>query len=281
MSYASRVLDIELLLVLFLCDIMYTIHQVNAIKKVLHFTDKECDVYRHYVKSEDVYEVQWDGEPYPEFCSIRFQLMTGGDRDKMCAKVTTLNLQCKGPELAYFYGTDIRRYNCLDTLPVDDYCDNSIIYIKLAPYKKASTQHYSSKVRITITATLIKDSTGTGSSVAVAACIGVAMVVFLVVLFYCVYKRRQAALRQMEQSGGVVVLGRQGNMVIMAAPITYANNDVSVPFRDQPMVPHFSDNQRTHSGNSGFQDSNVQNSLHDNHQQSAPPPSYCEVTGYK
>ncbi|XP_063430036.1 uncharacterized protein LOC134712433 [Mytilus trossulus] len=283
MSYPSRLL--ELLLVVFLCDGLFTNHQVHAINKVVHFTDEDCDEYRHYLKSEDdQYEVHWDGEPYPSFCSLRFKLMTGGDTYKICAKITTLDLPCKGPKLAYYYASDKKSYTCTDSPPVNEYCDDLFIYMKLAPYEIANTEYYASKVRITITATLISrygEDSNEGTGIAVGVCFGIAMIVFLVIVFYCVYKRRQAALRQLEQSGGVVVLGRQGNMVIMAAPVTYANNDVSVPFQDQPMVQQFSDNQRTHSGNSDFQDSNVQNSLHDNHQQSAPPPSYREVTGYK
>lgn len=53
----------------------------------------------------------------------------------------------------------------------------------------------------------------------------VALVIFMITVTICVYKKRQRILReQMRDTGGVVVLGRRGDMVMMGVPANRAND---------------------------------------------------------
>ena len=57
-----------------------------------------------------MYQVVWDGEPYPDFCSLRFSNGYAGLDNEwhICAEITYLKLECGKSEVAYYYAGDIQ-----------------------------------------------------------------------------------------------------------------------------------------------------------------------------
>lgn len=195
--------------------------------KDVYFTKTDCDKYRHNLNTQtDSYQVVWNGDSYPGFCSLRFSNYEGADREwQICAEITDLQLECGGPEVSYFYSREIQRFTCRSQLPIERYCDDSIIYVKLNPYQQDQTSNYNSRLRITITRERKPDTGPSGTSDTDLSPLvyilpgAIGFIVFLVVCTICLNKRNERQMsEQRQQTGGTFVVRRTGGMVVMAVP---------------------------------------------------------------
>ena len=67
--------------------------------------------------------------------------------------------------------------------------------------------------------------TDSGTTLAAVLPLSIGMVVVMITIIVCLYLRRQRLMREQAQdTGGVVVLGRRGNMVMMGVPANRAND---------------------------------------------------------
>lgn len=75
----------------------------NLLLYLVGFKKEDCEGRRNLYNSDDIYNVVWDGEEYPQFCSLNFKIISS-DSYELCAKVTQFNLECPDFKLKFYWG---------------------------------------------------------------------------------------------------------------------------------------------------------------------------------
>ncbi|CAG2217877.1 unnamed protein product [Mytilus edulis] len=88
---------------LFLLSALLACPLISAFNKTVGFKKEDCEGRRNLYNSDDIYNVVWDGEEYPQFCSLNFKIISS-DSYELCAKVTQFNLECPDFKLKFYWG---------------------------------------------------------------------------------------------------------------------------------------------------------------------------------
>ncbi|CAC5370556.1 unnamed protein product [Mytilus coruscus] len=186
---------------LFLLSALLACPLVSAFNKTVGFKKEDCEEYRLLMyNAGDVYNIIWDGEEYPKFCSLRFK-MVSADSYELCAKVTEFRLECSDFKLKFYWGVsmNLKIYDCYSSLPIK-YCNEDLLFMSLEPYYY-NIRHSNSNLRITVTANLLskygeEDSSNGG---VIAGVIGSIFIVCLVCFVCILVNKRKAASESIMQ----------------------------------------------------------------------------------
>ncbi|XP_071165850.1 uncharacterized protein [Mytilus edulis] len=211
---------------LFLLSALLACPLISAFNKTVGFKKEDCEVYRlDLYNSDDIYNVVWNGEEYPQFCSLKFRI-TSSDSYELCAKVTQFNLECPDFKLKFYWGVKMNEkiYNCYSSLPIK-YCNEDLVFMSLEP-EYFNIRRSNSNLRITVTANLLsKYGDDNSSNAGVVGCIFIVCLVPICVVCIIVIKRKAA-------SESIIQGTRQQD-----------NNDVTT-------MPQFRGNQQWHQQDS-------------------------------